>query len=79
MLNNKEFDLWADEYDKTVSISDEKGTYPFAGYRKILGFIFQTVNIKAVRRRMLRLRAGFLIKDGGACIRKNAERTSVPR
>ena len=43
MLNNKEFDLWADEYDKTVSISDEKGTYPFAGYRKILRFIFQTV------------------------------------
>ena len=43
MLNNKGFDLWADEYDKTVSASDEKSTYPFAGYQKILGLIFQTV------------------------------------
>lgn len=43
MLNNKEFDRWADEYDKAVSISDEKSTYPFAGYQKILEFIFQTV------------------------------------
>ena len=43
MLNNKEFDLWADGYDKTVGISDEKNTYPFAGYKKVLGFIFQTI------------------------------------
>ena len=33
MLNNKAFDLWADGYDKTVGISDEKNTYPFAGYK----------------------------------------------
>ena len=43
MLNNKEFDLWADGYDKTVGISDEENTYPFAGYKKVLGFIFQTI------------------------------------
>ena len=43
MLNNKAFDLWADGYDKTVGISDEKNTYPFAGYKKVLGFIFQTI------------------------------------
>ena len=42
MLDKKEFDLWADGYDKTVGISDEKNTYPFAGYKKVLGFIFQT-------------------------------------
>ena len=34
MLDKKEFDLWADGYDKTVGISDEKNTYPFAGYKK---------------------------------------------
>ena len=39
MLDKKEFDLWADGYDKTVGISDEENTYPFAGYRKVLGFI----------------------------------------
>ena len=43
MLNNKGFDLWADGYDKTVGISDEENTYPFAGYKKVLGFIFQAI------------------------------------
>lgn len=43
MLNNIEFDLWADGYDKTVGISDGENTYPFAGYKKVLGFIFQTI------------------------------------
>ena len=43
MLNNKGFDLWADGYDKTVGISDEENIYPFAGYKKVLGFIFQTI------------------------------------
>mgnify|MGYP001136773340 FL=1 len=43
MLNGKEFDLWADGYDKAVGISDEESTYPFAGYKKVLGFIFKTI------------------------------------
>lgn len=43
MLNNKGFDLWADGYDKTVGISDEENTYPFAGYKKVLGNIFQII------------------------------------
>ena len=43
MLNDKGFDLWADGYDKSVGISDEGNTYPFAGYKKVLGYIFQTV------------------------------------
>ena len=43
MLNDKGFDLWADGYDKSVGISDEGSTYPFAGYKKVLGYIFQAV------------------------------------
>ena len=43
MLNNKGFDLWADGYDKTVGISDEENIYPFAGYKKVLGLILQTI------------------------------------
>ena len=43
MLNNKGFDLWADGYDKSVGLSDEANTYPFAGYKKVLASIFQTV------------------------------------
>ena len=43
MLDNKGFDLWADEYDKTVSVSDEGNTYPFAGYKDVLGNIFKNV------------------------------------
>ena len=41
MLNNKGFDLWADGYDKTVGVSDEENSYPFAGYREILGRILR--------------------------------------
>lgn len=43
MLNNKGFDLWADNYDKSVGLSDEDGTYPFAGYRDILNAIYNNV------------------------------------
>lgn len=43
MLDNIGFDLWADGYDKTVGISDEENTYPFAGYKNVLNTIFQTI------------------------------------
>lgn len=43
MLDNKGFDLWADGYDKSVGISDEDGTYPFAGYKRILNEIYNRV------------------------------------
>ena len=43
MLNQTEFDLWAEGYDKSVGLSDEENTYPFAGYRAVLGTIFQTI------------------------------------
>lgn len=43
MLDNKEFDLWADGYDKSVGLSDEENTYPFAGYKDVLGTIYKTI------------------------------------
>lgn len=43
MLDNNGFDLWADGYDKTVGLSDENGTYPFAGYRALLGRIYRDI------------------------------------
>lgn len=43
MLDEKGFDLWADGYDSTVGISDEENTYPFAGYKEILGSIYRTI------------------------------------
>ena len=46
MLNDKGFDLWADGYDKTVGLSDEENSYPFAGYKAILAKIYQIVLTK---------------------------------
>ena len=43
LLDKRGFDLWADDYDKTVGISDEEKTYPFAGYKDVLGRIFQII------------------------------------
>lgn len=43
MLDHKGFDLWADGYDRSVGLSDEDGTYPFAGYRAVLNAIYQSV------------------------------------
>ena len=43
MLSSKGFDLWADEYDKSVGLSDEEGAYPFAGYKTILNAIYNRV------------------------------------
>lgn len=43
MLDNKGFDLWADDYDKSVGLSDDDNTYPFAGYKEILNQIYNDV------------------------------------
>ena len=43
MLDNKGFDLWADGYDRSVGLSAEDGTYPFAGYKSILNEIYSRV------------------------------------
>ena len=43
MLDNKGFDLWADGYDKAVGLSDGENTYPFAGYKDVLGQIYREI------------------------------------
>lgn len=43
MLDNKGFDLWADGYERSVDISDEDNTYPFAGYKKVLARIYESI------------------------------------
>ena len=43
MLDEKGFDLWADSYDEAVGLSDKNDTYPFAGYREVLGTIYRTI------------------------------------
>jgi putative AdoMet-dependent methyltransferase len=43
MLDDKGFNLWADGYDQTVGVSYEKNTYPFAGYREVLGTVYRIV------------------------------------
>jgi len=43
LLDNKGFDLWADNYDKAVNLSDEDNTYPFAGYKTILAAIYAEI------------------------------------
>lgn len=46
MLDSKGFDLWADGYDKAVGLSDEEQSYPFAGYKDVLGRIYRRVTAK---------------------------------
>ena len=46
MLDEKGFDLWADEYDAFVRESDEGNTYPFAGYKDVLGGIYHIITEK---------------------------------
>lgn len=43
LLDNKGFDLWAEEYDRSVGLSDDDNTYPFAGYKVILDEIYHRV------------------------------------
>lgn len=43
MLNDQGFDLWADDYDRSVNLSDEEQAYPFAGYKKVLAKIYNSI------------------------------------
>lgn len=43
MLDGAGFDLWAEGYDASVGLSDEAGSYPFAGYGAILNAIYGRV------------------------------------
>jgi putative AdoMet-dependent methyltransferase len=46
VLNNTGFDLWANDYDKSVNLSEENNAYPFAGYKNVLNNIYQQVRTK---------------------------------
>ena len=46
MLSAQGFDLWADGYDQSVGLSDEENTYPFAGYKDVLGRIYREVMVR---------------------------------
>lgn len=43
MLDSKGFDLWSNNYDTQVEISDEENVYPFAGYKKVLCTVYEKV------------------------------------
>ena len=43
MLDENGFDLWADAYDRDVRESDERGEYPFAGYREVHQRIYECI------------------------------------
>lgn len=57
MLNSNGFDLWADDYDKSVGLSDEEGSYPFAGYKSILNEIYNRI-LRASSKKVLDLGFG---------------------
>ncbi len=48
MLDSKGFDLWSNNYDKVVSVSDEDNAYPFAGYKSVLGEIYKIIRNRDV-------------------------------
>lgn len=47
MLTNKGFDFWSKEYDKSVKISNNDGSYPFVGYNNILNEIYNDILSKS--------------------------------
>lgn len=44
MLDNKGFDLWAKDYDKSVEKSSNE--YPFDGYYEVLSYVYNSVDEK---------------------------------
>lgn len=47
MLDNKGFDVWAEEYETSVKLSSEDSTYPFVGYNQIINKIYDIVISKS--------------------------------
>lgn len=47
MLDKQGFNLWADNYDQTVKVSEDNNEYPFAGYKQILNHIYNEVMQKS--------------------------------
>ena len=58
MLSSQGFDLWADGYDASVGLSDEENSYPFAGYKQVLGSIYRTIRTHKPAGRVLDLGFG---------------------
>lgn len=46
MLDNTGFDLWANDYDKSVNLSEENNEYPFAGYKDVLNYVYNQIREK---------------------------------
>ncbi len=44
MLSKEGFDLWAENYDGTVDLSEEADTYPFAGYSRVLSRVYNLIH-----------------------------------
>lgn len=47
MLDQRGFDCWSGDYDRSVSVSEERNTYPFAGYGRILERIYRKIMEKS--------------------------------
>lgn len=43
MRDDRGFDLWAEDYEQSVTVSDDDNTYPFAGYNVVLNEIYKRV------------------------------------
>jgi putative AdoMet-dependent methyltransferase len=43
MLDNKDFDLWANTYDKPVGITDEENTSPLIAYKRLMNMVFNSI------------------------------------
>ena len=78
MLNNRGFDLWADDYDKSVGLSDEGGTYPFAGYKDILIKIYNSVLSRSGKVDFLNMLMTLLNDDGYILFLMNLEISVCP-
>ena len=50
MFESSEFDSWAQSYDAEVVESDSKGTFPFAGYKKLMSVLYDEIAKKASSR-----------------------------
>ena len=44
MLDKEGFNLWTESYDEDVELSEETGTYPFAGYSHVLGRVYSLLH-----------------------------------
>ena len=50
MFDSSEFDSWAKSYDSEVLESDKKGSFPFAGYQKLIEALYGEITKKSSSR-----------------------------